>query len=106
MSDSKARGPEFDTRFSHILTFLLPRFKEGIYQLLVKVCAPSTGYCLGSLGLPKNSVVKLIDCPGMTIIVYCKHKATKQQQQTIKFQQDALKKNVAARIHTRFFFCF
>ena len=29
MSDSRARGPEFDTWSSHILSFLLPLIQEG-----------------------------------------------------------------------------
>ena len=34
-SDSRARGPGFDSRSSHIISFLLP----GSCQLLAKVCA-------------------------------------------------------------------
>ena len=40
-SDSRARGPGFDTWSGHILSFLLPL--KGSYQLLAKVCAQKTG---------------------------------------------------------------
>ena len=40
--DSQVRGPGFDTRSGHILSFLLP-LKRGSCQLLAKVCARSTG---------------------------------------------------------------
>ena len=40
----KSRGPGFDTRSGHILSFLLPLIQErGSCQLLAKVCARSTG---------------------------------------------------------------
>ena len=35
---------------------------------------------IGSLSLPRKSVVRLIDCPDMTIAVYCGCKKTTQQQ--------------------------
>ena len=36
---------------------------------------------LGGLSLPRNSVVRLTDCPDMTLDVYRGHKTTMQQQQ-------------------------
>ena len=36
-SDSKGRGPGFDSQSGHILSFLLPLIQEG--QLLAKICA-------------------------------------------------------------------
>ena len=36
---------------------------------------------LGGLGLPRKSVVMLIDCPDMTLAVYRGRKTTTQQQQ-------------------------
>ena len=36
---------------------------------------------LGGLSLPRKSVVRLTDCPGMTIDVYRGRKTTTQQQQ-------------------------
>ena len=44
-SDSRARGPGFDTRSGHILSFLHPMIQEGQLSLLAKVnvCARSTG---------------------------------------------------------------
>ena len=43
-SDSRARGPGFDTRFGHILSFLLPLIEEG--QLSVTVESMCTKYWL------------------------------------------------------------
>ena len=36
---------------------------------------------LGGLSLPRKSVVRLTDCPDMTLDVYRGHKTTTQQQQ-------------------------
>ena len=36
---------------------------------------------LGGLSLPRKSVVRLTDCPDMTLDVYCGRKTTMQQQQ-------------------------
>ena len=38
-------------------------------------------YCLGDLGLPRKSMVRLTDRPDMTLAVYCGRKTTIQQQQ-------------------------
>ena len=67
--DSQVRGPGFDTRSVHILSFLLPLIQEGICQLLAKVCARSTGYLkrLGGVSLPRKSVVRLTDRPDMNL---------------------------------------
>ena len=43
-SDSRARGPGFDTRSGHILSFLLPLIQEG--QLSVTGESMSTKYWL------------------------------------------------------------
>ena len=43
-SDSRARGPGFDTRSGHILSFLLPLIQEG--QLSVTGDSMSTEYWL------------------------------------------------------------
>ena len=40
---------------------------NGSCQLLSKVCALSTGECLGGQSLPRNGVVGLTDYPDMTI---------------------------------------
>ena len=42
--DSQVRGPRCDTRFGHILSFLLPLIQEG--QLSVTVESMSTKYWL------------------------------------------------------------
>ena len=39
---------------------------------------------LGGLSLPRKSVVRLTDCPYMTLDVYCGHKTTTHQQQLKK----------------------
>ena len=45
VSDSRARGPGFDTWSGLILSFLLPlRYKKGSCQLLARVCARSTAW--------------------------------------------------------------
>ena len=36
---------------------------------------------LGGLSLPRKSVVRLTDCPDMTLDIYCGRKTTTQQQQ-------------------------
>ena len=41
--DSRTRGPEFDTSFDYILSFLLPLIQAGSCQLRAKVCALNTG---------------------------------------------------------------
>ena len=38
---------------------------------------------LGGLSLPRKSVVRLTDCPAMTLDVYCGCKTTQQQQQQL-----------------------
>ena len=58
-SDSRARGPEFDTRSGHILSFLFPLIQEGqLHEVLVNR--------LGGLTLPRKGVVRLTDRPDMT----------------------------------------
>ena len=56
-------------------------FKKGSCQLLAKVCARSIINRLGGLSLPRKSVVRLTDCPDMTLDVYRGRKTTIQQQQ-------------------------
>ena len=41
--DSRARGPGFDTRSGHILSFLLRLIQEGQLSVTGEVCARSTG---------------------------------------------------------------
>ena len=66
-SGSKARGPGFDTRSSHIILFLLLLIQGG--QLSVTGESMCTKYRLGGLSLPRKSVVWLIDLPDMTLVV-------------------------------------
>ena len=86
-SDSRARGLGFDTRSSHILSFLFPLIQEG--QLSVtgeSMCTkywlvnrkamirnsynhiqhPTLSNRLGGLSLPRKSVVRLTDHPDPT----------------------------------------
>ena len=65
------RGPGFDTRSGHMLSFLFPLIQEG--QLSVTGESMCTKYWfirLGGLSLPRKRVVRLTDCPDMTIGVY------------------------------------
>ena len=43
VSDSRARGPGFDTQFGHLLSFLLPLIKDGQLAVMAKVLALITG---------------------------------------------------------------
>ena len=69
--DSYVRGPGFDTRSDHILSFLLPLiqrralvsyWRKYVHEVLVKR--------LRGLSLPRKSVVRLTDRPDMTSDVY------------------------------------
>ena len=71
---TRARGPGFDTLSGNILPFLLPLIQEG--QLSVTGESMCTKYCLS---LPRKSVVRLTDCPDMTIAVYHGRKTTTKQ---------------------------
>ena len=73
----RARGPGLDTRSGHILSpsadsrrAVVSYWRKYAHEVLVNH--------LGGLSLPWKSVVRLTDCPDMTIDVYrgCK---TKQQ---------------------------
>ena len=77
-SDSRARGPFFNTWSGYIRLFLLLLIQEGQYccQLLAKVLHEVLVNHLGHLSLPRKSVVRLIDCPDMAIAVYCGRKTT------------------------------
>ena len=69
--------------FHHICLYkcdlLVLFFKKGSCQLLAKVCAQVLVNRLGSLSLPRKSVVRLTDLPDMTLDVYCGRKTTIQQ---------------------------
>ena len=61
MSASKARGARLETRSGHILSFFLLLIQEGRLSVVHLVLLN----CLGGLSLPRNSVVRLTDPPGM-----------------------------------------
>ena len=63
-SDTRARGPGFDTRSGHILSFFLPLSQEGQLSYVHEVLVNR----LGGLSLPMKSVVRLTDRPDMTIL--------------------------------------
>ena len=75
-SDSRARGPGFDTRSGHIVSFLLQLNQEeqmlvtgeSMHEVLVN--------CLGGLSLPRKSVFRLTDRPDVTSTVNCGRKTT------------------------------
>ena len=69
MCDSRAKGPELETRSGHLLSFLLPLIQEE--QQVVSKCRKYDVHLVlvGGLSLPRNSVVRLIDRPDMAIDV-------------------------------------
>ena len=69
-SDSKARGPGFDTRPATYFRFSFRWFKKDRCQLLWKYVHEVLVNRLGGLSLPKKSVGRLTDRPDMTIDVY------------------------------------
>ena len=82
-SDSRARGPGFDTRSGHILSFHHPLIQDWqlsvtgeryVHEVLVNR--------LGGLSLPRLSVVRLTDRPDMTLAVYRGCKTTTQHSLT------------------------
>ena len=68
VSDSRARGPRFDSQSGHIFSFLLPLIQEGHISCCRKYVHLVLVNRLGGLSMPTNSVVMLIDRPEMTII--------------------------------------
>ena len=84
----------------HILSFLLPLIQEG--QLSVTGESMCTKYWLGGLSLPRKSVVRLTDCPAMTLGVYDGRKTTTQQQQHIPLLLDTQLKNLLHGQRTAF----
>ena len=78
--DAKVRCPGFDT--GHILSFLLLVIQEGSCQLLAKVhvCDEVLANRLRGLSLPRKSVVRLTDRPGITLDVFRGRKTTQQQK--------------------------
>ena len=78
------RGPGFDTRSGHILSFLLPLIQEG--QLSVTGESMCTKYWLtaylGGVSPSRKSVDRLTDRPNMTVDVYRGRKTRIQQQQS------------------------
>ena len=70
-SDLRARGPGFDTRSGTIISFLLPLTQEGpVVSYWQKYVLEIMVNRLGGLSLPKKDMVRLADCPEMTIGVY------------------------------------
>ena len=81
-SDSRTRGPRFNTRSGHILSFLLPLIQEE--QLSVtgeRYVREVLVNCIGGLSLPRKCVARLTDSPDMTIDVYCGCKIITQLDQ-------------------------
>ena len=73
---------EIDHEIFYTVILPPPLIQEG--QLAVPRASIGTVFWLTApLSLPRNSVVRLIDRPDMTIAVYNGHKATKQQQQQV-----------------------
>ena len=82
------RGPGFETRSGHILSFLRSLILEG--QLSVtgeSMCTVLINHLEG-LSLPRKSVVSLTDHPDMTILFTVDVKQQqKQQQQSVSMQK-------------------
>ena len=64
--DSYIRGPGFDTRSEHILSFLLPLIQEGQLSVTGEVLHEVLVNRLGGLSLPRKSVFRLTDRPDKT----------------------------------------
>ena len=67
LSDSRARGPGFDTWSGHILAADSRRAVVSYWQKYVQEVLVN---CLGGLSLSRKGVVRLTDCPNMTTAVY------------------------------------
>ena len=75
----------FDTRFGHILSFLLPLIQEGQLSVIGgSMCTKVLVNRLGGLSLSRKSVVRITNRPNMTLDVYRRCKTTMQQQQQPK----------------------
>ena len=73
------RGPGLDTRSGNILSFLLPLFsRRAVVSYWRKYVHEVLVNHLGSLSLPRKSVVRLTDRPNMTLDVYRGRKTTIQ----------------------------
>ena len=80
-SFSRTRGPGFNTRPGHILSFLpLILAVVSCWQMYVDLILVDS---LGGLSLPKKSVVRLTDHPKMSIAVYRGRKKTQQLPSSI-----------------------
>ena len=83
-SDSRARGPQFNTWSVHTLTFLLLLIQEELFPVTGEgMCTKYWFNCLGGLSLPRKSVGRLTDYLDMTVAVYCGSKTSTQQQQIL-----------------------
>ena len=60
-------------RFSFSRRAVVSYWQKYVHEVLVN--------CLGGLSLPRKSVVRLTECPDMTLDVYRRRKTTMQQQQ-------------------------
>ena len=89
-SNSRARGPVFDTLSSHrALTFVSPSTdtRRAVISYWQKKVHLVLVHHLGGQSLPRNSLVRLTDRPDMTIGVYHGRKPTKRQTTTTLFIQ-------------------
>ena len=76
--DSYVRGPGFDTQSGNIFSSLLLLFQEAVVSYWRKYVHDVLVNRLGSLSLPRESVVRLTDRPDMTLDVYHGRKTTIQ----------------------------
>ena len=77
-SDSRARGPGFDTRSGHILSFSFADSRRAVVSYWQKYVHKALVNSLGGLNLPRKSVVRLTDHPDMNTDVYRRRETTQQ----------------------------
>ena len=85
--DSRARDSGFDTGSATYHTFVshAADARRTFVSYWQKYLHLVRANCLGGLSLLRNSVVRLTDCPDMTIAVYSEHKTTSEaSDQSVK----------------------
>ena len=80
-----------------MLSFLLPLFQEGQFQLLAtKYVHEVLVNRLGGPSLPRKSVVRLTDRPDMTLDVYCGRKTTIQLVQHGQYRPNEMRSTIVS----------
>ena len=89
-SDSRARGPGFDTQLIRPYIFVsssadtrravVSNRRHYVHEILRLVNR------LGGRSLPRKSVIRLTECPDMTLAVYRGRKTTQHEKNTYKIE--------------------